>query len=110
MPERHWAHALTPLIALAYPVLDLLLVLAMGAAVHGRLRGNRSLQALLSAFIVFLLLDGAYYLLALAGNETEYRLLEVGWTAALLLISFAAHLQGANPTPAPMVERESVPA
>lgn len=101
--------ALAPVIALAYPVLDLILVLTLYSAAHGRVRGNRSMQLLLGAFTAFLLLDAAYFLLALAGNPTEYRVLEVAWTAALLLISFAAHAPGAVPAaPSEATERESV--
>ena len=41
----------------------------------------------------------------MTGDSTEFRLLEVGWTAALLLLTFAAYAPGEQLTqhqPAPI--------
>lgn len=101
------ADTLTPVVALAYPMLDLLLVLLVLAVLHDRIRDNRSVQLLLGAFSTFLVLDTVYYLQAVSGNSAEYRVLEVGWTAALLMLSFAAFVPGEELTQG---QSESAPA
>lgn len=87
-------------IALAYPLLDLLLVaLAAGALGMARWRLGRAWFFLITGFALFGVADGIYVYQNTVGSYTPGSLFDMGWPAAIVLLALAARQpSGQRPT------------
>lgn len=103
------------LISAAYPMLDFVIVVALVRVLVIQRLANPALFMVAAAFIIFLGYDLAYDYFSFMQDWTEYRMLEVSWTAALLLLTFASYAPGSRSfgdpdllgeTPAPTDNRE----
>lgn len=105
------------LVAAAYPLLDFVILMALVRVLVIQRIANPALMMVSLSFLVFLGYDLAYDYLSLTQDWTEYRWLEVVWTAGLLLLTLASYAPGAQsllrPTttsksPAPAIDQEPV--
>lgn len=84
------------LISAAYPMLDFVIVVALVRVLVIQRLANPALFMVAASFIIFLAYDLAYDYFSFMQDWTEYRMLEVSWTAALLLLAFAAYAPGST--------------
>lgn len=100
--------ALTVAVSIAYPVADIILVLAASVALlRGALTSSRlSLTILLGCLITFVVTDLVYSWLILHATYHGGDLLGTGWIAALAAMAVAGSAQG---HPGVVVERRSAP-
>ena len=84
------------LVAVAYPMLDFVIAMAMIRVLVIQRMKSPALAIVAVAFITFFVYDMAYAYFTFANDWTEYRLLEVLWTGALMLLTLAAYSPGAT--------------
>jgi len=99
---------LTALVSVAYPLLDLVILATLARAIIVPRVTNRALELVGLSMLLTFGYDIVYNYLAVIGDWTQYRLLEVVWTGALLLLALAPYARGAaefRPTPAASSDR-----
>lgn len=87
---------LTVVVSVAYPLLDIVILATLVRALAVPRVSNPALTLVAGSMSLFLGYDLAYNYLAVVGDWTEYRWMEVVWTAAILLLALASRAPGAS--------------
>lgn len=86
-------------VAVAYPLLDLVLVATVvGIAASAEVRLGRHWMLLVAGLLTFAATDVAYAMLALAGDYRNGTLLDAGWAAGLMMVAAWVHARSGAAT------------